>query len=125
MTCTVESQPLFGKPPDRQRVQAVFLCQYPGGERGDRILLLHRYPCLQYHRAAIDSLGHKVDAGAVLFAAGFKRLPVGMQAGKIRQQGRVNIQHPPLVVAYETGGQYAHEACQYDQSRLPAFNAFQ
>lgn len=78
MTCTVESQSLFGKPSDRQRVQTVFLFQYPGGERGDRILLIHRYPCLQHHRAAIDCLGHKVDAGPVLFAAGLERLLVGM-----------------------------------------------
>ena len=125
MTCTVESQSLFGKPPDRQRVQAVFLCQYPGGERGDRILLIHRYPCLQHHRAAIDGLGHKVDAGSVLLAAGCERLPVSMQAGEIRQQRRVNIQQSSLVVVDKPGGQYAHETCQYDQSRLPAFNAFQ
>ena len=125
MTCTVESQSLFGKPPDRQRVQVVFLFQYPGGERGDCILLMHGYPCLQHNRPAIDCLGHKVDAGPVLFASGFEHPLVGIQAGKIRQQGGMDIQHPSLVVVYETGGQDAHEACQYDQPRLEVFNAFQ
>ena len=88
-------------------------------------LFLYRYLRLQDHRAAIDSLGDKVDAGAVLFASAVKRAPVCIYAGEFRQQGWVDIQHPPLIMVYKPGGQYAHEACQYDKPRLEAFNARQ
>jgi hypothetical protein len=37
----------------------------------------------------------------------------------------MDIQHLSLVVVYKLGGQYAHEACQYDKPGLEAFNARQ
>jgi hypothetical protein len=125
MSGVIEPQSLFGKPPDCDRVDAVLLCQYPGSESADRIMPEHGYPCLQYNRAAIDGLGHEVDAGPVLFTASLEYPPVCMQAGEIRQQGGVNIKHPSPVVAYKRGGQDPHEACQHNKGGLEAFNTFQ
>ena len=102
----------------------MFLFQYPCRQGGGCIVWSYGYPCLQYNRAAIDGLGHKVDAGPVLPAPGLKRPLVSMQTGEIRQQGRVNVQHAPLVMMYKTGRQDTHEACQYYQCRLEAVNTF-
>ena len=103
----------------------MLLFQYPCRERCDCVLLLYCYLRLQHHRTAIDGLGDKVDAGTVLFTSGFQCAPVCIHAGECRQQGGMNIQHPPLVMVYKPGGQYAHEACQYDKPGLEAFNARQ
>ena len=64
----------------------MFLCQYPAGERGLRVIFMHRYHGLQYDRATIDCCGNKMNAGTVLPATGLQCLPVRMQAGKFRQQ---------------------------------------
>ena len=124
MPAVIEFQSLLGEPAYRQRVQPVLLFQYPGGKRADRILPVYRDPCLQHNRAAIDGLGHEVNAGTVLFTSGLEYPLVCIEAGKLRQQRGMNVQHTSLVAIYEAGGQYPHEARQYDKPWLKAFNAF-
>ena len=66
-------------------------------------------------RAVVEFGGDEMHRRAVLGHAGGQRLGMRGQAGKQRQQRRVDIQHAAGVVLDERRRQDAHEAGQHDQ----------
>ncbi len=95
-------------------------------------MLLHLYPCsdlvgrvpfedgdpgLEDHRPAVELLGDEVHAGTVLVITGLDGALVGVQPLVLRQQGGVDVDHPPGEVAHEIGAQDPHKPGQHHQIR--------
>ena len=73
-----KNQPPLGKPANCQRVNPVFLGVNPLRKALRRVRRLYRNYCLYDQRPAIEFLGDKVHAAAVLRIAGLKGPLVGV-----------------------------------------------
>ena len=83
----------------------MFLGVNPLRQAVRRVIGLYRYHCLYDQWPAVEFLGHKVYAAAVLAITRFQRPLMGVQAFVLGQQGGVDIeQAPPGKRPASTGG---------------------
>src|SRR5579883_2980816 len=106
------------------RVDAVFLGQDARRERFDRVVVFDRNRALQDDRAGVEVLIYKVHGAAGDLDAVFQRLLLGVEPGKGRQQGRMNVENPLRKGANKSGAEQAHEAGQAHQLDLVVSQLF-
>ena len=101
-----------------------------------RVVRLYRNHCLYDQRPAIEFLGHKMHAAAMLAVASIERALVRVHAFVLGEQGGVDIQQAPFIVPHELSAEDAHETGQYhefgvegvdqfDQGGIEGFAAFE
>ena len=89
-----------------------------------RVVWLYRHYCLYDQRPAIEFLGHKVHAAAMLAITRIQRALMCMQAFVLGQQRGMDIEQATLIVAYEICTENAHESGQNHQLRFESVNDF-
>ncbi len=93
----------------------MFGCQHAFREHGGGVASLNGDSRLRDDRPVVQLRRDKMHRRAVQPHASVKRLLMGFQARKARQQRRVHVQHAPRVMVDETGREHPHEAGQHDQ----------
>ena len=83
--------------------------QDPGRQSLSVVFRQHRNPRLGDNRAGIELGLDEMNGAAVLLQAGGERARVSVQATQIRQQRRVDVQHPPTPTFDELRPKDAHE----------------
>ena len=68
---------------------------HPGREALRIVVRLHPHPRLYHRGTGVELLGHEVHRRAMLLLVRLERPPMGVQAGKFRQERGVDVQHPP------------------------------
>ena len=96
--------------------------QHPIGHAGQIVARLHGSNGLGNDGAMVELGSDEMNRCADELAALRQRPGMGIQAGKSRQQGRVDIQHAAGVMADKARREDTHEPCQYQQMRLETVN---
>ena len=100
---------------DRRRIQPVLFDQDPRRQRLRRCHRRHRHRRLQDDRPAIEPGGHEVHRRAAHAHAVRERLRLGIEAGKRRQQRRMDVQDPIGKGVEQRRADQPHEAGETDQ----------
>jgi len=108
----------LGKPADCQGVDAVLLLQHAGSEIRCRITIFYSNGSLRNDGSGIDIVGNEMNGCTVLRRACFECALMGVEPGKGRQQGRVDIYQPSGVVIDEGLAKDAHESGEHNQFGL-------
>ena len=87
----------------------MLLSQHARRKRCFGVVRFYRYCGLCDDRTVVELRGDEMDGTAVNPDAGSKRAPVRVQAGKGRQQRRVNVEESATVALDESIGEHAHE----------------
>src|SRR3569833_1626951 len=65
-----------------------------------------------------------MHAGSVVGVPGIQYTLVSVEAGVLREQGRVEVDHPPLISPHETLCEHAHESGENHQVRAVPIDRF-
>ena len=84
-------------------------------QRFGRVLIQHRHCLLADDWARVHARIHEMDGAAGHLDSVLQRLPPGFQAGKRRQERRVNVNRPPCESPKEPLLQHPHESRQHHQ----------
>ena len=95
-------------------VEDVLLRQHPRGEAVGRVAGVHGHARLPEHGAVVERGRDLVDGAARLAVAGGERAGMGVEPAIVRQQRRVDVEHPPLPRGDEARGEHPHEAGETD-----------
>ena len=95
----------------------MFLRQHARRQAVLAIVSQHRHRGLRHDRSVIEVGGHEMDRRAMQLDAGHQRLAMGREAGKTRQQRRMNIEHAARIMGDERRRQDPQEARQHHQVR--------
>jgi len=96
-------------------VEAVLLGQHAGGQGLNCISVEYGGFGLTDDRAGVDAFGHPMDRAAMAVMTCGERPGVGIDAWKVRQEARVNVDHPTAPSLDEPRGKDAHIARQGHQ----------
>ena len=96
----------------------MFLRQHARGQGLGSVVRQQGHHRLVQDRPMVQLGRHQVDAGTGEPATHVDGALVGVKAGKRRQQGRVDVDEPPLVMLHESRRQDPHEPRQHHQRRL-------
>src|SRR5665213_3664170 len=110
-----ECEPARGEPAHGLGVDDVFARQHTRCKARIRIVGENADPRLQNDRSRIELRSHEVNACAVLGVARSQYTPVRVQAAVERQQGWMDVQHPPRVARDESRRKDTHETCEEDE----------
>ena len=88
----------------------MFALLYTLGQGINGIVRMHRNGGLGNQRAAIKLFGDEMNGAAVFAIAGFQGAGMGIQSAIFGQQGRVDVDQAPGVMADKHGRKNAHEA---------------
>jgi hypothetical protein len=96
-------------------IDAMLFSQDFFGEGGFRVLIEHGHCSLQNDRAGVEIFVDEVDGATGEFYAIFEGLALGFEAGKRRQQRRMNIQDAIGKFCDKKRGEKAHVAGETDE----------
>src|SRR2546422_9929556 len=102
-------------------IDAVLFLEYPRGKRFLCIVCKNRHRRLNDDRPLIAFLVDEVNRAAGETHPVFQRLSLNVQAGKGRQQGRVDIHDAVGERPHEDGRERTHEASENDQLDIVRF----
>jgi uncharacterized membrane protein YoaK (UPF0700 family) len=114
---TAASPSAFHQPGQRGWVNDVFGGQHPSRQRFGRVAWQHRHAGLIEDRPLIDARRDQVHRAARLRIARLDGPPVGVEARVFRQQGGMDVDHPPGPGLDQKGRQHPHVAGQGDVLR--------
>lgn len=111
-----QADPSFGQPARRRRIDLVFDLEHAPGQRLGRIARQHRHAALRDDGAVVEHGRHEMHRATMRAHAGGQglrmRMRMRMQAGKRRQQRRMDIDQPARVVIDEARREHPHESGQ-------------
>lgn len=100
----------------------MFLRQDPVRQRACGVARQHRHHGLRQNRSVVELGRHLVHRGARHLAPHVDGALVGIEAGKSRQQRRVDVDQPARIVLHKAGREDTHEARQHHQLRRMQVN---
>src|SRR5262245_56516330 len=101
--------------PQRRRIEGMLFDEHAVRQRLLRVARQHRHLRLRDGWAGIEIGRREMHRASVLFDPGCERLRVRLQAGKVREQRGVDVEHPPLPFGHEAWREDAHEAREADE----------
>jgi hypothetical protein len=99
----------------RFRVDAMLFEEYARRQSFDRIIVLDGHDLLRDDRPTVQHLVNEMNCAASPFDSMLQGLPLRIEAGKGRQQGRMNIENASAKSLYELGREQSHITGQADQ----------
>src|SRR5579859_6392550 len=100
---------------DRLAIDAMLLLENARRQPFFGIVVKYWDGSLQNNRAGIELLIYEMDCAATDLDSVLKRLLLGIQSRKCRQQRGMNVQNPHRESPAELGAEQSHEASQANQ----------
>lgn len=97
----------------------MLLCQYTRSQRRGRVTWQYRHNGLRQNRPMVQLVCHLMHGSSGNTTTRVQRALMRAQAGKRRQQGRMNVEQPSAITRDESRREDTHEPRQHHEYTLP------